>query len=165
MRKALLASILLFAAFVAFGHQRKTTKPKTKPKHPASEAKWEQYTPCGVYYKDVLDFMSDLNKEWQLVGTTKSDEIFHDPDRTRCTENGILKAWIKRMHKASGLKYSLVLYELKCKTDELRVRSTTEYDKDGAVLESDDSSNSSWSDAVPESVGEMILKAACRTPE
>jgi hypothetical protein len=68
------------------------------------------------------------------------------------------------MHLNTDLKYALVLYELNCKTDELRVVSVTEYDKDGHVIESRQYNDPAWSDAVPESIGEEILKIACRKP-
>jgi hypothetical protein len=164
MLKAILAIILLFMAVLTFGQQRKATKPKAKPQPTAAKLKWEPYTPCGVYYKDVIDFMDDFDKGWRFIGQTKTDQIWYDSDRERCTDNGILKAWIKEMHIGTDLKYALVLYELKCKTDELRVKSRTEYERDGHVLESDEYQNESWSDVIPDSIGDSIMKTVCRTP-
>lgn len=161
MRKAILLSILLLAAVMTFGQHRKTAKPKAKPK---PVAKWEQYTPCGVYYKDIIDFMDDSDKGWRLVGETDTDLTYYNSDKERCMDGGILKIWIKRTHRNTDSKYGLVLYELKCKTDELRVKSITEYDKNGHVLQSDEYSDISWSDVIPDSMGEAIMKAVCRTP-
>ena len=163
MRKAILISFFLFATLMAFG-QGKTTKPKAKPKPTATKSKWEKYTPCGVYYKTVDDFINDLGHGWRNIGQTKTDEIWYDSDKERCTDNGILKVWIKEKHKDTDLKYGLILYELKCKTDELRVKSRTEYQKDGRVLDSDEYPNSSWSDVIPDSMGEEIMKTVCRRP-
>ena len=165
MRKVFVVSVLLFAALNTSAQHRKTTKPKAKSTPtPTTKAHWEQYTPCGVFYKDIDDFVSDLRKGWRLVGQTKTDHIWYDSDRQRCGDNGILKTWIKEMHLNTDLKYALVLYELNCKTDELRVVSVTEYDKDGHVIESRQYNDPAWSDAVPESIGEEILKIACRKP-
>jgi hypothetical protein len=92
MRKVILISVLLFVALTTLGQQHKSAKPKAKPK---PTAKWEKYTPCGVYYKDIDDFMDDLkNNEWRLIGETKADEIWYNSDKERCTDNGILKVWI-----------------------------------------------------------------------
>src|SRR3989442_15763398 len=99
MRKAILIGILLFAAaLLTFGQHRKTTKPKAKTRStPASKAKWEQYTPCGVFYKTVDDFIDEIGKGWRFIGETNAEQVWYDADNQRCTDNGILKAWVKRM--------------------------------------------------------------------
>jgi ATP-dependent protease HslVU (ClpYQ) ATPase subunit len=141
MRKALLISVLLFGALTAFGQERRSAKPKAKPK---PTAKWEKYTPCGVYYKDIDDFIDDLkNREWRLIVETKTEEVWYNSDKERCMDNGVPKVWIKGRHKQTDLKYSLTHYELKCKTDELRATSLTEYEKDGRVVESNEFPDSS----------------------
>jgi hypothetical protein len=83
MRKVFVVSVLLFAALNTSAQHRKTTKPKAKSTPtPATKAHWEQYTPCGVFYKDIDDFVSDLRKDGVLLaklkptiyGTTPTDK-------------------------------------------------------------------------------------------
>src|SRR5258706_6267287 len=130
MRKAILASMFLAVAVIAFGQHGKSqiggktaSKSKQKPKptpSPKPNAKWETYTPCGVYYKDIDDFISDMDKGWRSVADTKDDHYWYNSDTERCGDGGVLKVWIKIIpvsYRAGG--YSLTLYELKCTSAEL----------------------------------------------
>jgi hypothetical protein len=53
-------------------------------------------------------------------------------------------------------------YELKCKAHQVRVTDTVEYDQNGNVAVSESTPRAKWKDAVPESVGEGILKSVCK---
>ena len=177
MRKAILiltplmAFSLTLAQSTPSGKVGKPTRPsQSKPKSTKPKAKakstWQSYTPCGVYYKDVEDFVSDFNKGWQPVTETNDNHFLYDADTERCeASTGVLKVWVKvlRVGEKIAGRYALVQYELKCKTDELRIKSRTEYDKGGNVLEIG-SLDDSWSDVIPGSVGAAILKIVCRTP-
>ena len=73
MRKAILASLLLAVALVAYGQHGKsqiggkaatksTAKPKPKPSPSPKTATSKSYTdPCGVYYSDFGDMVDELN--------------------------------------------------------------------------------------------------------
>lgn len=55
-------------------------------------------------------------------------------------------------------------YELKCRLDQLRVTSVTDYDKDGNVLRSETYDRARWEDVIPDSAGEEILNTVCHKP-
>lgn len=172
MRKAILILSLLILCALAFGQGGRTkhagkagvkTKPKPTPSPKQPKLKdGPFYTPCGVYYKDWGELFNEIGKGWKFIGESKTDHLWYDSDKSRCTDGGILKAWIKQMHLGSDLQYALVLYELKCNADQYRIVSVTEYNEVGAVLSSDKSDDADWRDVVPESVAEVILKAVCR---
>jgi hypothetical protein len=178
MRKAILASMFLALALVAYGQHGKTqigggkaaNKSKAKPKPtPAPNLKgvdkpW--YSPCGVYYKNIADFVDSLEDKWQLIARTETaeDEFYYNGGKSEiCGDDGVLKVWIK-MVETKTKKYSMIRYELKCKSDLMRFIYVTNYDDNGRVLNSDSFDDSPWKEAVPDSAGEEILKTVCRRP-
>lgn len=178
MRKAILACIVLTLALAAFGQHSKTgpvggkitNNSKRKPKptatptpKPTPKAVWQQYTPCGVYYKDIDDFISDMDKGWRLITETDEDYIWYDSDRELCDDDGILKAWTKFVHRGAQDKadYSLMLYELKCSKQQLRLKTKVDYTNKDELLRSE-TFNGSWSDIIPDSAGERMFKTICR---
>jgi surface-adhesin protein E len=53
---------------------------------------------------------------------------------------------------------------LKCKTDQLRVKTVIEYDKSGNVLETTNHGEDTWQDVAPRTAGEVMLRTLCRRP-
>jgi len=177
MRKAILASMFLAVALVAFGQHGKSqmggktaskSKAKSKPKSKPStdlnlDAGLVWVSPCGVYYKSEFDQYVTEDK-WIFIGETSSEHFWYNTDKMDCdSQTSLLKSWVKDTHNGTDLKYALVLYELKCKTNQMRVRTVIEYDKNGNVLRTDPL-DEAWQDSIPESIGETILKSICRRP-
>jgi hypothetical protein len=76
----------------------------------------------------------------------------------------VLKSWIKEDHKNSDGNYALVLYEMKCKSNQLRVKTVIEYDGVGGVLETNNHGDDPWQDVAPRTAGEVMIGTACRRP-
>lgn len=85
MRKAILILSLLILCALAFGqggtkHAGKVgraskTKPKPSPKPtPDQDKPW--YSPCGVYYKNIADFVDSMEDKWQLIGETNDEFLW-----------------------------------------------------------------------------------------
>jgi len=180
MRKLILVLALLLACTAAFGQDAnnqalggKVNEGKTTPSikksvpKPASNQDKPSYSPCGVYYKNRRDMIgpSNLSDNWFSMGESASKHFWHNPHKTNCdTKSGVLKTWIKEEHKNTGGDFALVLYELKCRASQLRVKTVIEYDKAGAVLETNDRGEDTWQDVAPGTAGEVMLRTACRRP-
>jgi hypothetical protein len=178
MRKAILASMLLSVAVVAFGQHGKSQvggktastskakpKPKSTPNLKGTDKSW--VSPCGVYYKNDQDMFDSFVNEWRLVSASYdgSNAFYYNSGTSEetCTDAGVLKTWIKKL-EIKTKAYSFVRYELKCQSSRFRIASATEYDKDGKLLFSDSFDENPWDDAVPETVAAAILKTVCRRP-
>lgn len=99
------------------------------------------------------------------MGESANKHFWYNPGRTTCdAKTSVLKSWIKEDHKNSDGNYALVLYEMKCKTDQLRVKTVIEYDRTGAVLETTNHADDTWQDVAPRTAGEVMLRTACRRP-
>lgn len=61
--------------------------------------------------------------------------------------------------------YSLQLWEFKCSTGQLRPLQDVSYNEEGKVVSQHLSKNSAWSYAIPDSIGEATLRAACGKPK
>jgi len=180
MRKLILVLAVLLACTSAFGqdannqplggkvNEGKTTPPSKKPApKPASNQDKPLYSSCGVYYKNRRDMIgqSNLGDNWFSLGESANKHFWYNPHKTTCdTKSGVLKTWIKEEHKNTGGNFALVLYELKCKASQLRVKTVIEYDKARAVLETNDRGEDTWQDVAPGTAGEGMLKTVCRRP-
>lgn len=141
-------------------------KKKTVPKPtPNQDKPW--YSPCGVYYKNRADMIgeSSLDDKWFSLGESANKHFWYNPRKTSCdTKTSVLKSWIKEEHKNTDSNFALVLYEFKCKANQLRVKTLIEYDKAGAVLETTNHDRDPWHDVAPGTAGVVILKTVCRRP-
>lgn len=143
------------------------TKPATTPaaKKPASKPAGNrdraQYSPCGVLLGE-----SNPADKWFSMGQSASKHFWYNPRKTSCdAKTTVLKSWIKEEHKNSGGDYALVLYEMKCKLNQLRVKTVIEYDSNGGLLETTNHGDDEpWQDVAPSTAGEVMLKTACRRP-
>jgi len=153
----------------------KTTPDKpatpTTSKKPVSKATANRtaplYSPCGVYYKNRADMSaeSDLGDKWFSLGQSANKHFWYNPHKTTCdAKSAVLKTWIKEDHKNTEGNYALVLYEMKCRSNQLRVSTVIEYDKTGSVLETNNDQDENWQNVAPNTAGEVMMKTACRRP-
>ena len=182
MRTPLLVSALLLvmstAAFAqhadeVLGGKITAGKPTTAPttKKPVSKATTNRnsplYSPCGVYYKNRADMSAEANlaDKWFSLGQSANKRFWYNPHKTICdAKSTVLKTWIKEEHKNTDGDYALVLYEMKCRSDQLRVRTVIEYDKTGSVLETNNDQDENWQNVAPNTAGESMMKTVCRRP-
>ena len=66
---------------------------------------------------------------------------------------------MKEEHKNTDGDFALVLYEFKCKTNQLRVKTVIEYDNTGGVLETNNHEDDTWQDVAPGTAGEVVISA------
>ena len=141
-------------------------KKKPAPK-PAPKQDKRLYSPCGVYYRTSADMSAESNAsdKWFSLGESTNKHFWYNPHKTACdAKTGVLKSWIKEEHKNTDSDYALVLYEFKCKANQLRVRTVIEYDKTGSVLETTNHEDDPWQDVAPGTAGEFMLRTVCRRP-
>ena len=102
---------------------------------------------------------------WFSLGQSTNNRFWYNPGRTKCdATTTVLKSWIKEEHKNTDGDYALVLYEMKCKANQLRVKTVIEYDKAGSLLETTNHDDNAWQDAAPRTAGEGMLRTICRQP-
>lgn len=147
---------------------RKSTPPKRKvsPKPSANQAS-ASYSPCGVYYRSRAEMIAQANAadRWLSLGESANKHFWHNPHRTNCDPaTGAVKSWIKEDHKNTDGEYALVLYDLKCKTNQIRVKTVIEYDVTGSVLDTNNHPDDPWQDVAPGTAGETIIRTVCRRP-
>lgn len=164
MRNAILIlACLLLLPLGAISQHKRTTKAKPK-RDPDLEAGMVKISPCGVPIPRFDDFVEELKVEWRVATASKDGGMyFYNTHRTTCASGGILSAWIKGTYDDEGKSIaSMTRYEFKCRIDQLRITSQTEYYKDGRVKASETYKNAEWEEAIPDSVGERILETICR---
>ena len=182
MRTPLLVSALLLVMSTAalaqhanevLGGRVTPDKPTTAPtsKKPVSKATTSRntplYSPCGVYYKSRADMSADSNRgdKWFSLGQSANKHFWYNPHKTTCDATStVLRTWIKEEHKNTDGDYALVLYEMKCRADQLRVRTVIEYDKTGSLLETNNEPDQNWQNVAPGTAGEVMMKTVCRRP-
>lgn len=143
----------------------KTAPKKTAPKRTATVDK-PLSSPCGVYYKNRADMIADSNlpNQWFSIGQSSNTHFYYNPRKTNCdSQSGVLKTWIKEEHKNTDGDFALVLYEMKCPGDQLRVKTVIQYDRAGNVLETTNRDpDEPFQDVAPGTAGVTMLKTACR---
>ena len=145
----------------------KAAPKKTTPKRTATVDK-PLSSPCGVYYRDRADMIAESNlaNQWFSLGQSANNHFYYNPRKTNCdAQSGILKTWIKEEHKNTDGDFALVLYEMKCRSDQLRVKTVIQYDRVGNVLETTNRDDDEpFQDVAPGTAGVTMLKTACRRP-
>lgn len=150
-----------------------TDKPTTAPiaKKPVSKTTSNRgaplYSACGVYYKNRADMSaeSSLGDKWYSLGQSANKRFWYNPRKTTCdSKTAVLNTWIKEEHKNTDGNYALVLYEMKCRSDQLRVKTVIEYDKNGNLLETNNDQDENWQNVAPGTAGEVMMKTVCRRP-
>lgn len=174
MRNAILVLALLLVSSSSFGQAgnneplggktsgsaaapaKKTSVPKPAPKQDKPLV-----SPCAAYNKTG----SNADDKWFSLGESANKHFWYNPHKTTCDEKTVvLKSWIKEEHKNTDGNFALVLYEFKCKTNQLRVKTVIEYDKTGGVLDTTNQEGVTWQDVAPGTAGETMIKTVCRRP-
>jgi hypothetical protein len=158
----------------ALGGKTTPANPTTAParKKPVSKPTANKstglFSPCGVYYESRADMLyeSKLPDKWFSLGQSASKHFWYNPRKTTCDAKAtVLKSWVKEEHKNTDGEFALVLYEMKCKSNQLRVKTVIEYDSAGRVLETTNhDDDEAFQDAAPGTAGEVMLRTACRRP-
>jgi hypothetical protein len=158
MRKAILLVPLLL--FIVFSLSAQSTKRERAPaKKLDIDTKSENR--CGVWQSPREVFL-ELDVKWRVAAASKQEMYFYNTDRIKCDSSGILSAWVKGTYDADGKSISTMSrYELKCRANQLRVTSQTEYRRDGTVASSRSYKRAEWDEAIPDSVGEGVLRTVC----
>ncbi|HXT63551.1 MAG TPA: surface-adhesin E family protein [Pyrinomonadaceae bacterium] len=183
MHKLILAAALVLAATTAYtqtannepvGGRTTETKPTTNTK-PAPKSTTPKRTstadkalssPCGVYYKNRADMIGEsrLADKWFSLGQSVNKRFWYNPHRTTCdAKTSVLKSWIKEQHKNTDGDFALVLYEMKCRSNQMRVKTVIEYGSAGNVLETTNHEDDEpFQDVAPGTAGETMMRTACR---
>ncbi len=186
MRKLILATALLLAITSSFaqtgsneavgGGKTTSDKPattkavpkKVTPKRTATVDK-PLSSPCAVYYKNRAEMIAESNlpNQWFSLGQSTNNHFYYNPRKTNCdAQTGVLKTWIKEEHKNTDGDFALVLYEMKCRSDQLRVKTVIQYDKTRTVLETTNrDEDEPFQDVAPGTAGVTMLKTVCRRPQ
>lgn len=132
-----------------------------------------------------VDTLIREEKEWPHVGTTSFSSVSYGAKTIRKLNGNIVRVWTKttlkddtietksefmRIRKTQGsrtLGYetfsrTFELDEYNCTKGEGRVLSQVDYDDKGNVIDSTTYRNPGWDYIVPNSIGESILRAACK---
>lgn len=124
-------------------------------------------------------------EEWKLVEEIENNEAIYIHAKKKITRGGTIKVWtkIEELYNFTGLirtgkensvpdthkenvewernsLHSKTLYEFNCKEEMFRVNFVIWYEK-GKIITSEQRQEQ-WKDVVPDSIGESLLKAACK---
>ncbi len=171
MRKTFLLLSILFVSTTSFaqtannealggktGETKPTITKKPTSRKPAATQNKPSSSPCGAYANG-----SSQTDKWFSIGESASKHFWYNPHRTTCdAKTGVLKSWMKEEHKNTGGDYALVLYEFKCKLNQIRVKTVIEYDSSGALLDTNNHGEDPWQDVAPGTAGEGMIKTVCR---
>jgi len=176
MRKSIPVLILLLVTTSAFaqtannealGGKTGDSKPpagaaKKPPPKRSSTSDKPLVAPCGVRADTIGDSATD---KWFSLGESASKHFWYNPHKTSCdAKTSVLKSWIKEVHKNTDSDYAMVLYEMKCKTNQLRVKTVIEYDGAGNLLETNNHPDDAWQNVAPGTAGEVMLSTVCGRP-
>ena len=182
MLKTILATALVLAAVPSFAQTAnneavgggKTSDSKSTPvrKKPVpkrtSNSDKPLSSPCGVYYRNRADMIAESNlaDRWFSLGESANKHFWYNLHRTTCNaQSGVLKSWIKEVHKNTDDDYALVLYEMNCRSDQLRVKTVIEYDGADNLLETTNHEDDEpFQNVAPGTAGEVMMRTACRRP-
>jgi len=175
MRKVILPLAILFVTTSSFaqtannealGGKTGDSKPPAAKKTPVpkrtSTPDRPLSSPCGVRADTIGESQAD---KWFSLGESANKHFWYNPHRTTCdAKTNVLKSWIKEVHKNTDSDFALVLYEMKCKANQLRVKTVIDYDSTGSVLETNNHPDDPWQDVAPGTAGEVMLRTACHRP-
>lgn len=158
MKRAVLIALLLLAIHAGLFGQASKRKQSLK-----KNAAQQSVSPCGVPIPRYDDWLEERKTEWRIVTESPTETHFYNTRKMLCDKNGILKVWGKSIEKdtTKNLSYQIVRYELKCRSNQIKIVSGTDYDKSGKVLKLRTYDDPTWEDAIPDSIGEAILETIC----
>src|SRR2546423_6638937 len=183
MSKAIMVLALLLSSQISFGQNNnsgasggktgdsasapaRTTaapaKKKSATKPPPKQDK-PVVSPCAGYNRTGAD--SNTDDKWFSLGESANKHFFYNPHRTTCdAKTGVVRSWLKEEHKNTDGDFALVLYEFKCKANQMRQKTIIEYDNAGSVLETTNHDDDAWQDVAPNTAGETMMRTVCRRP-
>jgi hypothetical protein len=122
------------------------------------------------------------NSEWVCTSgvNTNDCDVYYNPSRISSTQDGNVRVWVEftgedskyraiKLGSIEGIsaeRYknwssNVILFELNCDNQTIRVVSYRSYDIDGNVIYSDDTIDP-FTPIVPDSVGEDIYRLVCK---
>lgn len=123
---------------------------------------------------------------WEYVGETDKEYWFRDTRSTRRTREGTMVSWYKQLSTSGFMEeldinvsrgsngrvkwtpnldsngYKLFLWELRCETGQIRTLQEVSY-FGGKMVSSVSLKSPQWTYPPPDSVGESIMKATCKS--
>lgn len=137
-------------------HKQSTNKKRTpKPPKPFESR-------CGVRWNSVDEFMEERQIEWRVAAASNDAIYYYNTHKILCDDEGVLRVWTKEVKDGETHDASISRNEFKCRTNQMRTVSRTEYKKDGSVSESWANDKVRWSEVIPDSIGERMLEHVCR---
>jgi hypothetical protein len=156
-----LLALLILLSSISIGQTSKRGSKKRAEPNLALDKPFT--TPCGVSYNNFDEAMQESSIEWRVAASSSESVYLYNTRKQQCDRTtGIMKVWIKERAVGSEETASMMRYELKCRSNELRVTSLTEYLKTGDVSRSRTYKTPEWNEVIPDSVGEGILETVCR---
>lgn len=120
------------------------------------DSEWSYYEPKTVGEALLIAACGKRNREWTYVGSTK-DKVDHFLQLNSITKRPTgVKVWAKT--SKNDEKKSIDLLEFNCAEGQIRYLQSTKYSGDNFTS----IRTGSWGYVVPESIGEQLMKAACR---
>lgn len=158
--------LLLCVLIITFDGSNRAQTRKGRPSAPSKtrEANKPITSPCGVTYRNLDDLFDEIKTDyWYEITSSASASYLYHPHKVFC-DGSVLKVWIRVVNKDTDqrLDHSMIRYGFKCRSNQMQTLSYTEYDKKGDVIYSSVPINPQWVDVIPDSVGEDMLKTACR---
>lgn len=135
------------------------------------------------YNLELYRILKD-NPDWDLVCTTNESAVLYNKQRIEKNSTNTF-AWLKNVlfpgsgsietarqsfiekrnldtEKYKSFEYSLAYYGFDCLHKKLRAMDLIYYEGSGNVIERISLDEPTWENAIPESVGEVMLEAVCK---
>ena len=129
-------------------------------------------------WKDKIDFFSEeenakfvndyKNKGWIGVSKAASDgtEFYHNFNRMKPKPDGFIESWEKSIKTKKTSKtdigdFDMMLISFDCFNNKTALIKRISYKKNGSVIDSRSQTSLSYSEAVPESIGEANFNFVC----
>lgn len=113
--------------------------------------------------------LENQDTRWLRVRFDQESAAYLDTTRIERRADGIVAVWMNYRYKTprgvSGLFFvrSIDHFEFDCVRSRTRATSTAKYDGNGGLVFSSQM-ETEWSDVIPESTGEALLRALCSLP-
>lgn len=108
---------------------------------------------------------------WIQVASSEDARASVNPARISALGEGMVRLWVRwdyasgRLIDGKRASYALDQWEFDCNDQRMKNLRVISYDRDGRVISDYASPYPSWSEVVPDSVGETILLEVCRYAE
>lgn len=122
-----------------------------------TESEWQYSYPKTIGAAQLRAACGERKREWTYVGESEDDESYFLKLDSLSRKGKFVRIWSK-MTKGEETK-SVTLDEYDCVEHRTRTIQSTAYDGSQATTTT---KPSTWSYVVPNTVGEMLVKAACK---